>query len=133
MKRLDKTLHASGAIKRARRLRGSMTLPEKVLWKALRKMGLHVRRQAPIGRYVADFAVHGAGLVIEVDGGWHDFPNAQLRDVQRDVWLESQGYRVLRFRNQQVLDDVEAVVGAPPGYRTVNELPAFGARYGFRR
>jgi very-short-patch-repair endonuclease len=112
VKRFDKTLHPSGAVKRARRLRGSMTLPEKVLWKALRKMDLHVRRQAPIGRYVADFAIHDAGLVIEVDGGWHDLADAQLRDVERDAWLESQGYKILRFRNQQVSDDLEAVVDA---------------------
>jgi very-short-patch-repair endonuclease len=89
-----------------------MTLPEQVLWKALRKTGLHVRRQVPIGRYVADFAVHEAGLVIEVDGGWHDEPEAQLRDVERDAWLATQGYRVLRVRNQQVLEDMEGVVDA---------------------
>ena len=89
-----------------------MTLPEQLLWKALRKTDMHVRRQAPIGRYVADFAIHEAGLVIEVDGGWHDWPDAQLRDVERDAWLESQGYRVLRFGNQQVLDDLGNVVDA---------------------
>jgi very-short-patch-repair endonuclease len=112
VKRFDKTPHAAGVVKRARRLRGSMTLPEQALWKALRKTGLHVRRQAPIGRYVADFAIHDAGLVIEVDGGWHDRPDAQLRDIERDVWLGAQGYRVLRFGNQRVLDDLGSVVDA---------------------
>ncbi len=104
--------HAKGAIKRSRRLRDEMTLPEKVLWRSLRRLKLHVRRQAPIGRYVADFAIHEARLVIEIDGGWHDFPEAQLHDAIRDDWLKSQGYSVLRFRNQQVLDDVEGVVEA---------------------
>ena len=89
-----------------------MTLPEKVLWRALRLLKLHARRQVPIGRYVADFAIHEASLVIEVDGGRHDLPAAQLHDAIRDDWLRSQGYRVLRFRNQQVLDDVEGVVEA---------------------
>jgi very-short-patch-repair endonuclease len=112
MKRFDKTPHAAGTVKRARRLRGSMTLPEQVLWKALRKMELHVRRQAPIGRYVADFAIHEAGLGIEVDGFWRDEPETQLRDVERDAWLQSQGYRVLRFRNQEVMDDLDGVLDA---------------------
>jgi very-short-patch-repair endonuclease len=89
-----------------------MTLPEKMLWRALRRFELHIRRQAPIGGYVADFAIHEAGLVIEVDGGRHDLPEAQLHDAIRDDWLRSQGYCVLRFRNQQVLDDVEGVVEA---------------------
>jgi len=108
----DRERHAKGAIKRGRRLRREMTLPETALWRALRALELHVRRQAPIGRYVVDFAIHEAGLVIEVDGGWHDLPEAQLHDATRDDWLRSQGYRVLRFRNQQVLDDLEGVVDA---------------------
>jgi very-short-patch-repair endonuclease len=89
-----------------------MTLPETVLWRSLRTLRLHVRRQVPIGRFIADFVVHAAGLVIEVDGGWHDLDGAQLQDAIRDDWLRSQGYRVLRFRNQQVLDDVDGVVEA---------------------
>ena len=112
MKRFDKTLHAPGTAKKARRLRGSLTLLEQALWKAIRKTGLHVRRQAPIGRYVADFALHEARLIIEVDGGWHDEPEVQLRDIERDAWLAFQGYRVLRFRNQQVFDDLDGVVDA---------------------
>ena len=118
MKRFDKALHAAGTLKRAHRLRGSPTFPEQALWKALRQTGLHVRRQAPIGRYVVDFAIHEARLVIEVDGGWHDEPETQLRDVERSAWLETQGYRVLRFRNQQVLDDLGGTVDA-----ILNSLP----------
>ena len=114
----ERERHAKGAVKRSRRLRGEMTLPEQALWRVLRRLKLHARRQAPIGRYVADFAIHEAGLVIEVDGGWHDEPEAQMRDAIRAEWLRSQGYRVLRFRNQQVLDDVEGVVEA-----ILNSLP----------
>jgi hypothetical protein len=68
-----------------------MTLPEKELWKALRKPDIGFRRQ---------------------DGGWHDFPEAQLHDALRDEWLIAQGYRVLRFRNRQALDDPSAIVVA---------------------
>ena len=76
-----------------------MTASEKALWKALRALDLHIRRQAPIGRYVVDFVHHGARLVIEVDSGWHDDPEAQLHDAERDAWLASQGYRVMRVRD----------------------------------
>ncbi|MEH0197988.1 DUF559 domain-containing protein [Caulobacter sp. CCNWLY153] len=100
--RTPKPTHAPGAVGRARRLRRDMTASERNLWKALRALDLHIRRQAPIGRYVADFVHHGSRLVIEVDGGWHDLPEQQLHDAERDSWLASQGYRVLRVR------DVEA-------------------------
>jgi very-short-patch-repair endonuclease len=76
-----------------------MTVSERVLWKALRALDLHIRRQAPTGRYIADFIHHGAQLVIEVDSGWHDHPEAQLHDAERDAWLASQGYRVMRIRD----------------------------------
>ncbi|MDP2261304.1 MAG: DUF559 domain-containing protein [Caulobacter sp.] len=95
----DHDHHAPGATKRARRLRKAMPLSEKKLWEALRKLDLGIRRQAPIGRYIADFAHHGASLVIEVDGRRHDLPEAQLKDAERDAWLESQGYRVIRIRD----------------------------------
>ena len=97
--RFDHDQHAPGATKRARRLRKSMPVSEKKLWEALRKLDLGIRRQAPIGRYVADFAHHGASLVVEVDGRRHDFPDAQIKDAERDAWLRSQGYRVIRIRD----------------------------------
>ncbi|MDR3513431.1 MAG: DUF559 domain-containing protein [Caulobacteraceae bacterium] len=101
--------HAPGAIARARHLRKAMTLPEKKLWAELRRLGLNIRRQAPIGRYVADFASHAAALVIEIDGARHDLPDAQLHDLERTAWLTAQGYRVPRFRNEDVLADPVAV------------------------
>jgi very-short-patch-repair endonuclease len=87
-----------------------MTLPEKVLWKALRKPDLGFRRQAPIGRYVADFVCLSARVVVEVDGGVHALAEVQLRDAKRDAWLKSEGYRVLRFKNELVLDDLDGVM-----------------------
>ena len=87
-----------------------MTLPEKVLWKALRKPDLGFRRQAPIGRYVADFVCLPSRLIVEVDGGIHALPEVQLRDAKRDAWLRSEGYRVVRFGNERVLDDLNDVM-----------------------
>ena len=103
--------HPSSAISRARRFRQTMGVAEQRLWRELRKLGLNIRRQAPIGPYAADFAFHSARLVIEVDGGIHErIAEVAARDQARTEWLESQGYRVLRFTNNQVANDVGAVV-----------------------
>ena len=89
-----------------------MTLPEQRLWAELRRSGLHFRRQVPIGCYVADFACHARCVVIEVDGPPHEvFADVALRDLERDAWLATQGYRVLRFTNAQVMDQMEQVLG----------------------
>ena len=101
-----------GAIARGRRLRREMTVMERLLWTELRKLGLNIRRQAPIGPYVADFACHTRRIVIEVDGARHDLPEEQLHDAERTAWLETQGYRVVRFRNSEIANDIEAVVTA---------------------
>jgi very-short-patch-repair endonuclease len=88
-----------------------MTWTEQRLWKELRKLDANFRRQAPIGRYFADFAAHGAKLVIEVDGGVHErLDEVVLRDFERQQWLEAEGYRVVRFSTRQVEDDVLACV-----------------------
>ncbi|WP_340647131.1 DUF559 domain-containing protein [Phenylobacterium sp.] len=97
--------HLPGAVTRARNLRRAMTLPEKRLWAELRKLDLNIRRQTPIGRYIADFACHAARLVIELDGPRHDLVASQFHDHERTQWLESQGYRVLRFCNEEALGD----------------------------
>ena len=111
---------APGATERARKLRREMTLGEKVLWKELRRRGVHVRRQCPIGRYIADFAVLSAKLIIEVDGPHHEAADRVARDAERDLWLTSQGYRVLRFTTAAVLADPAGIgahvldVASPP-------------------
>jgi very-short-patch-repair endonuclease len=100
-----------GVTARAKSLRRRMTWSEQRLWKELRKLNANIRRQAPIGRYVPDFACHGGKLVIEVDGGVHErLREVALRDAERQTWLEGQGYRVLRFTNRQVDDDLSACV-----------------------
>ena len=87
-----------------------MTDAEKVLWKALRAHRLsHIsfRRQTPIGAFTVDFVSHPYRLVIEVDGGQHA---GSLSDAERDAWLKSKGYRVLRFWNSDVLQNLEGVL-----------------------
>jgi very-short-patch-repair endonuclease len=89
------------AISRARALRQDMTNGEQTLWVELRDFrrlyGIHVRKQAPIGPYVADFAMHTAKLVVEVDGHFHSEPGRRAKDQVRDAWLKSQGYKVVRI------------------------------------
>ncbi|WP_372787010.1 endonuclease domain-containing protein [Phenylobacterium sp.] len=103
--------HAPAATARARGLRRRMTWTERRLWQELRKLDANFRRQAPIGRFFTDFASHGHKLVIEVDGGVHErLPKVALRDVERQRWLEGQGYRVLRFSDRQVGSDVYACI-----------------------
>ena len=101
---------APGGTERARRLRQEQSFAERLLWEALRKRKMNFRRQAPIGRFVADFAHLASRLVIEVDGPFHDLPDRQERDAGRTRWLNAEGYRVIRFPEKRVRDDLMAVV-----------------------
>jgi very-short-patch-repair endonuclease len=108
---------------RARALRQSMTDAERRLWRYLRRhfLGVHFRRQVPIGSYIVDFACLRRKLVIEVDGGQH---LESEEDLVRDRWLKEQGYRVLRFWNHEVLRNTEGVlevIGARLGAWTEGE------------
>ena len=95
----------------ARTLRRSPTDAERKLWyllRSLKPLGIHFRRQAPVGVYIADFAWYAGKLVIELGGSQH--ADTRLRyDRQRTAWLESQGYRVLRFWNNDVLKTPRSV------------------------
>jgi very-short-patch-repair endonuclease len=101
-------------IVRARELRKESTGPEKKLWETLRRKrvdGLRFRRQYPIGPYFADFVCLPARLIVEVDGGQHADNDEQIRhDKARTAWLESQNFRVLRFWNLDVMDNLEGVI-----------------------
>jgi very-short-patch-repair endonuclease len=93
----------------ARVLRKSMTDAERKLWSLLRDRqldGHKFRRQHPLGSYVLDFACLEQKLVVEVDGGQHA---ESERDRQRTAWLEAQGWRVIRFWNNDVLSNPESV------------------------
>ncbi|HUT48510.1 MAG TPA: endonuclease domain-containing protein [Alphaproteobacteria bacterium] len=95
---------------RAKRLRHELTRVERVLWHRLRDRGLGVkfRRQHPIGRYVVDFVCIEAGLVVELDGGQHAVQHAQ--DAVRTRYLEAEGFRVMRFWNNEVAENIEGVL-----------------------
>lgn len=93
----------------ARRLRQTSTKPEKELWYRLRGGRLNghkFRRQHPIPPYVADFYCDARRLIIEVDGSQHD----PQMDRKRTLYLEAQGLKVLRFWNNEVLQQMEAVL-----------------------
>ena len=100
----------SGTISRARQLRKNATEAEKRMWRVLREnfRGAKFRRQVPIGPYYANFFSFPAKLVIEVDGGQHG--EAQDYDARRTAFLESQGLRVIRFWNNDVLGNTEGVM-----------------------
>ena len=96
---------------RSRELRANMTDAEQRLWSALsaRKVaGTRFNTQHPIGRYIGDFVSRGARLVIEVDGGQHGID--ERADQRRTAFIEAQGYRVIRFSNNDVLGNLEGVV-----------------------
>jgi very-short-patch-repair endonuclease len=99
---------------RARELRRRPTLPEGLLWQALRQRpsGLKFRRQHPLGWYIADFYCPAARLVVEVDGESHSMGANPQHDARRDDWLRRQGLRVLRFAARDVMKDLDSVVTA---------------------
>jgi very-short-patch-repair endonuclease len=95
----------------ARRLRRSQTDAERKLWSRLRDRrlyGVRFRRQHPIGPFIADFCCTEAKLVIELDGGQHAMQKQS--DAERAVFLEGQGYRVLRFWDNEALTNPEGVL-----------------------
>jgi very-short-patch-repair endonuclease len=69
----------------------------------MKPLGLHFRRQHPIGSYIVDFACVRAGVVVEIDGSQHGEPDAAAHDAQRTAYLNRHGFRVLRFWNADVL------------------------------
>jgi very-short-patch-repair endonuclease len=75
-------------------------------------LGFHFRRQAPIGDYIADFVCHRAKVIVEIDGSQHGEAENVLRDERRTAFLNSRGYRVLRFWNVEVIEGKEEVVAA---------------------
>jgi very-short-patch-repair endonuclease len=90
-----------------------MTAVERRLWRRLQELktrGHHFRKQASIGRFIADFCCHAAKLVIEIDGGQHNNDSDRVYDQRRTDWLNTQGYRVLRFWNNEVAGNIDGVV-----------------------
>ncbi|HWH17889.1 MAG TPA: endonuclease domain-containing protein [Allosphingosinicella sp.] len=99
-------------IRRARELRRSMSLPEVLLWRELRRRpnGFKFRRQHAAGPYVLDFFCHEVSLAVEIDGEAHSRGDHPAHDANRDLVLNKLGIRTLRIPARHVLADVEAVV-----------------------
>jgi very-short-patch-repair endonuclease len=97
----------------AKELRHTLTEPEKTLWlklKAKKINGVKFRRQEPIGSFIVDFVNFENRLIIELDGNPHKEKETKIYDNYRTQWLESQGFRVLRFWNAEVLKNMKAVL-----------------------
>ena len=102
-----------GAREQAKALRRQMTEAEKKVWHGLRgrqTQGYRFRHQVPLGRFIVDFVCHEARLIIEIDGGQHE-PSSE-KEIRRTRFLETEGYHVLRFWNNEVLEN-------PSGVQTV--------------
>ena len=96
---------------RAKKLRREMTPAEKILWKEVRAnrlSGLHFRRQQIIHGYFADFYCHQYELIVELDGGIHVLQKEY--DAERDAYLTALGFRIIRFRNEDITNNLKAVL-----------------------
>ena len=102
----------ANAVRRARKLRREMSLPEVILWQALRQRpnGLKWRHQHPAGEFALDFYCDAAKLCVEVDGDAHERGDRPKRDARRDAWLLEHGIRTMRITARDVLADLDAVV-----------------------
>ena len=101
-----------------------MTDAERLLWREVRAhrlSGLKFKRQEPMGVYVVDFVCYAARLIIELDGGHH--ANQQESDAERTRWLESSGFRVIRFWNNDVLSNITGVMQEIERQITAHPLP----------
>jgi very-short-patch-repair endonuclease len=97
----------------AKDLRRNQSDAERNLWSRLRNSrisGVKFRRQQPIGDYIVDFISFDKKLIIEVDGGQHNEPTNSKDDRVRTEYLESRGYRVIRFWNTDIIQNVEGVI-----------------------
>lgn len=97
----------------ARKLRNNLTDTEKVLWyyiKSRQVQNLKFRRQAPIGPYIVDFVCYSIKLIIELDGSQHRDKENMVRDQKRDDWLRKQGFKILRFWDNEILENINGVM-----------------------
>ena len=96
----------------AQEKKSNPTLAECVLWEHLKKsqLGIPFRRQHIIDCYIADFFCMPSKLVVEVDGGYHQLPEQIISDEERTKRLNQLGYKVIRFSNEEVLNDIENVL-----------------------
>ena len=93
-------------------MRRESTEAERKLWAHLRReaLGVHFRRQVAIGPYVADFLCHQAKIIIELDGSQHLQQQRMKEDAEREGYLRRQGYRVIRFNNNEIAKNLPLVL-----------------------
>ena len=99
-------------LEKAKELRKNMTSQERKLWNILRNhqfYGYEIRRQYPIDKYIVDFICRSKKIIIEIDGGQHNNFENKVNDEIRTRYLESCGYKVLRFWNNEIWDNIEGV------------------------
>jgi uroporphyrinogen-III synthase len=97
----------------ARYLRKNLTFGEKVLWELLRNKnfeGLRFRRQHPKDNYIVDFYCKEKSLIIEIDGPLHEEEERKLKDTIREIYLQKKGYRILRFRDKELLGNTDDIL-----------------------
>jgi very-short-patch-repair endonuclease len=97
----------------AKVLRKRPTDAERLLWKHLKAKqleGFKFRRQQPIGNYVADFVCFEKRIVVEIDGSQHAVEKEREKDITRDSWFTKQGFKILRFWNNEVMQQTEGVL-----------------------
>ena len=108
----------------ARELRGRSTDAERLFWnrvRAHRLCGCKFRRQQPMGRYIVDFLCSEAKLIVELDGGQH--AESKVDEI-RDAWLRNEGYRVLRFWNNDVLINLDGIMEEVMKYLSPSPRPS---------
>ena len=105
-------MEKSRQVNLAKQLRRKQTEAEKKLWAKLRNRqldGVKFRRQQPVGSYIIDFISFDEKLIIEIDGGQHNKLEIIKRDEERTIWLENEGFHVMRFWNNEVMQNIEGV------------------------
>lgn len=92
--------------------RSHPTEAESILWEYLKggSLGVPFKRQHIIGEFIADFVCIPRRLIIEVDGGYHQIPDKQISDMERQEWLYMQGVDVIRFTNEEIIGDIDSVL-----------------------
>ncbi len=104
---------SSSAFDKARQLRSNMTPAEQELWKHIRRNqvdGFRFRRQHPVSRFILDFYCHESTLAIELDGSVHDHEDQKIYDQERDRVIRELGIEVLRFKNDEVFENLADVL-----------------------
>ena len=103
------------------------TEAESILWDCIKgnQLGVHFRRQHIIGPFIADFACLSHKFIIELDGKYHQLPDQQISDKERTEWLQSKGFTVLRFANDEVFGNLARVLHIIKTFLTKEQIIQF--------